>query len=111
MIVTDQSVEGVRVVEIAGRIDSPNAPKLQEQLGALLSAGNAPVLIDMGKVEYITSAGFRVLLLLARQAKQSQCRFALCALNPKVKQLFDLGGFLDLLPIAQTREEGIAAAR
>src|SRR5258708_2170520 len=74
------------------------------------STGKASVL-DLSKVEYISSAGFRVLLLLDRQAGKDERRLVLCGLTPKVRQLFDLGGFLDLFPIAQTQEEAIAAAK
>lgn len=105
------TVGNVRVLEVVGRLDSANAPKLQDGAGALIAAGAPPVLLDLAKVEYISSAGFRALLILARQAGQANCRFVLCGLTPKVRQLFDLGGFLDVLPIAQTREEGIAAAK
>jgi anti-anti-sigma factor len=105
------AVGSVTVVEVVGRLDSANAPKLQERVAALMTAGSASLLLDFAKVDYISSAGFRSLLLLARQATQTKCRFVLCGLTPKVRQLFDLGGFLDILPIATTREEGIAAAQ
>jgi stage II sporulation protein AA (anti-sigma F factor antagonist) len=111
MNLNEQTVGSVTIVEVVGRVDSANAPKLQDRAGALLSASGGGVLLDLSKVEYISSAGFRSLLLLARQAGQSKSRFVLCGLTPKVRQLFDLGGFLDVLPIAQTREEGIAAAQ
>jgi anti-anti-sigma factor len=107
----EQKVGAVTVLEIAGRIDSASSPMLHERVGALMAGVPTPLLLDLGKVEYISSAGFRVLLLLARQATNAGSRFALCALTPKVKQLFDLGGFLDLLPIAATRAEGIAEAQ
>jgi anti-anti-sigma factor len=107
----EQKAGSVTILEVAGRIDSASSPSLHERVGALIAQGSMPLLLDLGKVEYISSAGFRVLLLLARQAGKAGGRFALCALTPKVKQLFDLGGFLDLLPIANTREEGIAEAQ
>jgi len=110
MILNERSVGEVVVVEVTGRIDSTHAPKLHERIGALMSAGKASVL-DLSKVEYISSAGFRVLLLLARQAGQDGRRLVLCGMTAKLRQLFDLGGFLDLFPIAQTQEEGIAAAQ
>lgn len=111
MIVNEQSVGDVTVIEIDGRVDSANAPKLLERVAALIGAGRKSIVLDLAKVEYISSAGFRVLLLLARQAGEARCRFSLCALTSKVRKLFDMGGFLDLLPIAATREEGIAAAQ
>ena len=111
-VILEQHKDGrVTIVDVAGRIDSAGAPALHERVGAIIAESGGPLLLDLGKVEYISSAGFRVLLLLARQAKNAGSRFALCALTPKVKQLFDLGGFLDLLPITATREEGIAEAR
>ncbi|MGE5615376.1 MAG: STAS domain-containing protein [Bacillota bacterium] len=109
MILKDQPVGEVTVVEVDGRVDSANAPKLEDHVAALIRGGKKSVLLDLAKVEYISSAGFRTLLLLARQAGEAQSRFALCSLTPKVHRLFDMGGFLDLLPIAQTREEGLSA--
>jgi len=44
-----------------------------------MEAGNASLVLDLAKVEYISSAGFRSLLLLARQATQTRCRLVLCA--------------------------------
>ena len=111
MNLNQQTVGDVAVVEISGRVDSVQAPKLHERVAALMTEGQRAILLDLSKVEYISSAGFRVLLLLARQAGQSGARLALCGLSPKVRQLFDLGGFLDLFPIAPNQEEGIAATR
>ena len=111
MNLNERKIGDVAVIEITGRIDSVQAPKLHESVAALVTAGQRAILLDLTKVEYISSAGFRVLLLLARQAGQATSRLALCGLSPKVRQLFDLGGFLDLFPIASTQEEGIAATR
>src|SRR5262249_51590723 len=99
MELKQELVGQVTLIEVTGRIDSANAPVLQDRLGALIAGGTASMLLDMANVEYISSAGFRSLLILAKQANQSKARFALCSLSPKVRRLFDLGGFLDLLPI------------
>jgi len=111
MNLSERTVDTVTVIEVSGRIDSANSPKLHERAGALVDGGATSMVLDLSKVEYISSAGFRVLLLLGRQAGQGRCRLVLCGLTAKVRQLFDLGGFLDLFPIAPTQEEGIAAAR
>jgi len=110
VILTEHVVGNAKVVEVAGRIDSPNAPRFHERVGAAIGS-SAVLVIDFAKVEYVTSAGFRVLLLLGRQADQAGSRLVLCGINGKVRQLFDLGGFLDVFPIVQTREEGIAAVK
>jgi anti-anti-sigma factor len=98
----------VAVVDIQGRIDSTTALTLGERLAGILGAGKALVL-DLRQLEYISSAGFRILLLAAKQADAAGRRLVLCGMSPKVRQLFDLGGFLDVFQISASREDAIVA--
>jgi anti-anti-sigma factor len=110
MDLQQESVGDVTVLAIAGRVDSATAPALQEQLISVVNAPQARVLVDFSRLEYISSAGFRVLLLGAKRADSMGSRLVLCGLSSKVHQLFDIGGFLDLFAITATRDEGITAA-
>ena len=101
----------VTVLEVTGRIDSTTAPVLGEKLTGALATPQRRLVLDLRQLEYISSAGFRVLLLAAKRAEEAGSRFVLCSVSGKVRQLFDLGGFLDLFPISASREEGIAALR
>ena len=107
----DDVAEGVRILEVRGRVDSNTAPTLGERLSGSLSIPGARLVVDLRQLEYISSAGFRILLLAAKRAEEAGSRFALCGLSAKVRQLFDLGGFLDIFTISGSREEGIAAVR
>jgi anti-sigma B factor antagonist len=111
MELREDEVDGVTVLEVVGRVDSNTAPLLQERLIALVGEMQAAVLLDFAQVDYISSAGFRILLLAARRAEHTASRLVLCGFSSKVRQLFDLGGFLDLFVIASTRDEGLAASR
>lgn len=110
MDLREEEVGAVSVVEVKGRIDSSTAPALGERLTAKLETPKVGVVLDLSRLEYISSAGFRILLLAAKCADKTGSRFVLCGVSGKVKQLFDLGGFLDLFTIVTAREEGIAAA-
>jgi anti-anti-sigma factor len=110
MELNEQQAGGVTVLQVKGRIDSTTAPMLGERLTAMLGAAKARVVVDFSQLDYISSAGFRILLLAAKRADQTTSKLVLCGVSGKVRQLFDLGGFLDLFTIAPTREEGIAAA-
>ena len=110
MDLREEKVGGVTVVEVKGRIDSTTAPALGERLTASLQAPKVRVLLDFSRLEYISSAGFRILLLAAKRAEESGSRLVLCGVSGKVRQLFDLGGFIDLFTIVGSRDEGIAAA-
>ena len=101
----------VTVLEVKGRIDSTTAPVLGEKLTGALATPQRRLVLDLRQLEYISSAGFRVLLLAAKRAEEAGSRFVLCSVSGKARQLFDLGGFLDLFPISASREEGIAAVQ
>ncbi len=101
----------ITVLEVKGRIDSTTAPVLGEKLTGALATPQRRLVLDLRQLEYISSAGFRVLLLAAKRADEAGSRFVLCSVSGKVRQLFDLGGFLDLFPISASREEGIAAVQ
>jgi anti-sigma B factor antagonist len=104
------TTRGVTVLDVIGRVDSTTAPVLQDRLAAVLGEPQAKLLVDFTKLDYISSAGFRILLLTARRAEEAGCRFVLCGVSGRVRQLFELAGFLDLFSIMGTREEGLAAA-
>jgi anti-anti-sigma factor len=110
MDLKEEQVGDVAVLQVKGRLDTTTSPVLGERLTAILDAANARVLVDFSQLEYISSAGFRVLLLAAKRAEQTMSKLVLCGVSGKVRQLFDLGGFLDLFAITATRDEGITAA-
>jgi len=111
MDLREGSVGGIAVLDVVGRVDSTTAPVLQEKLQSVMTAPQTKVLIDFTRLEYISSAGFRVLLLAAKRAQETGSHLVLCGVAGEVRQLFDLGGFLDLFTIAGSREDGIAAAQ
>jgi anti-anti-sigma factor len=97
----------IAVVEIKGRIDSNTARFLRDKLTDLIKVDRKRVVLDLKHLVYISSAGFRALLLASRLADESQGALILCSLSSEVQRLFDLGAFTDLFPIYPSREEGL----
>jgi anti-anti-sigma factor len=108
---SESSDGAVTVIAVKGRLDSATAPALDERLSRTLAAPSRRLLIELSQLEYISSAGFRILLLATRQADASDGRIVLAGVSGKVRDLFDLGGFLDMFRICGTRDEGVAALR
>lgn len=108
MDLIEQDVGGVTVLAVKGRVDSTNSADFSSKLGALYATPGRRLLLDLQQLEYISSAGFRALLIAARHASQSGGKLALCGLSGKLRDLFDLGGFLDNFLIQSSREEGIS---
>jgi len=98
----------VTVMVIKGRVDSSNAIDLSNRLRVLYASPGRLLLLDLQELDYITSAGFRSLLIGRRYATSSGGAFGLCGLTARVHELFEMGGFIENFSIHATREEGIA---
>jgi anti-anti-sigma factor len=109
--VTESSDGPVKVIIVGGRLDGATAPGLGERLSTTLGASNQRLLLELSELEYISSAGFRVLLLAAKRAKQSDGEIVLSGVVGPVRQLFEIGGFLNLFRICETRDEGVSLLR
>ena len=107
MQITDLRLDGVDVVAPAGRIDTTTVGSLEQRLSTLLAAPRPRVVIDFSGVEYISSAGLRVLLVAARRVQQNGGALALCAMGDAVRQVFHLAGFVPLFTIRETRAEAV----
>ena len=100
-------LEEALVVVPAGRIDSTTCGALESLLLGLVSAGERRLVVDFTAVEYISSAGLRVMLLLAKRLRDAKGRVALCALGDPVRQVFELAGFLPLFAVEESREDAV----
>ena len=96
----------VAVVAVEGRIDAYTAPEVEQRLSAAVD-GRA-VLLDLSAAEYISSAGLRVLITLAKRARAERFAMALCGLQPSVLEVFEIAGFTQLFEIRDTREAALA---
>ena len=111
MELSERKDNDVTVLEVVGRVDSVTAPDLGAKLTSILGAPPRRVLVDFARLEYISSAGFRVLFLASKQAGETGGRLALCGLSAKALELFSIAGFLKLFTIAPSRAEGVASLR
>jgi len=97
----------VCVVALNGRIDSSNANDLMGRLTSLIGAGERSILVDFAQVLYLTSAAFRALLVATDEAERTATRFVLCNLAGHVRELFEMGGLLEVFTIMPSREEAL----
>lgn len=92
---------GVLVVRVSGRIDHVTSEAFTLALEPLLtrcSQGNAPILLDFSDVEFISSAGLRVLMMASQRSKVQKGAFAIAALKPLVQEIFAISRFTLIMP-------------
>ena len=104
-----ESHEGsVCLVTLSGRIDSTNANDLMARLKALISSGEKSIVVDFGAVLYLTSAAFRALLVATDEAERNAAKMVLCSLGGHVRELFEMGGLLDVFTVHPSRAEAVS---
>lgn len=109
--ITMTPVPGGLVVGAKGRIDSSTAAGFEEELqGALAQAPDA-LIVELAQVEYMSSAGLRVLLMIAKRCKAEHRRMILCAMSPGIREVFDISGFSAIFDIEDTAEAAMQKAR
>ena len=99
---------GVLVLKPHKRIDSLTAPSFEEQTVALLAGGHNKVVVDFSALDYLSSAGLRVLLILAKRAKSAGGALVFCSVGNTVKDVIEVSGFGSLLGIYAGTEEACA---
>ena len=82
---------------VSGRLDTQTAPELEKELDSILS-GLKELTFDMTNLEYVSSAGLRV-ILKAQKAMNTQGSMKLTGVNDSIMEVFDITGFLDILTI------------
>lgn len=92
---------GVLVVSVSGRIDHSTSDEFAQAFEPLLQAclpDRPPVLLDFSGVDYISSAGLRVLMMASRRAKAQKGVFAIAQLQPLVQEVFSISRFNLIMP-------------
>ena len=94
----EKKIENENVtLTISGRMDTTTAPELEKTLDNVLD-GTKELVFDMTNLEYISSAGLRV-ILKAQKAMNAQGSMKLTGVNDSIMEVFDITGFLDILTI------------
>lgn len=107
MNASETRIGGFVVVAPAGRLDSVTSPAFERQLSAIIGRGDTKIVLDLSAAEYISSVGLSAILSAAKKMKSANGRLALASLNDRVRLVFEMSGFLRLLPVYKIVEEAI----
>lgn len=100
MEITVQQFKRCDVVKVKGRVDSLTSPQLAQALNSVIEGGRFRIVVDMSEVEFISSAGLRVLLQAQKTCKRwNRGEVVLAALPDVVREAFELTGFTRLFTI------------
>lgn len=105
MEIIEENQQDIAVFKLNGRLDSMTSEEFDLRIETTLQNGTRHLIIDCQYLDYITSAGLRVLNKTAKRLKREDGRIVLFAMADYVKEVFEIAGFDSFLPIVASFEE------
>lgn len=107
MDINTRLVDGVRVIELSGVLDTTSARRVQVAVLPLVEP-EGRMLLDVTEVDYMSSAGLRFLLSLYRHTSNLHVRLVLVGVAEEVQDTMEVTGFADFFTVRATPTEGLA---
>jgi anti-sigma B factor antagonist len=99
---------GIGTVRLEGSLDGKTAPEVREQLRPFLAA-NSKLILDLNKVDYLSSAGLRLLLLLYRELTARKGKLVLLGVSEEIRTVMSHTGFLSFFTLVNSEAEAVQA--
>lgn len=109
MKIKEDKKDQAMVLTIEGRLDSITSGTLEKVFLTIIEAGEKNIVVDCTDMDYISSAGLRVLLMAAKRTTKLGGKVVLAALCDNVQEVFDIAGFTSIFTITGSQEEAIRA--
>lgn len=97
--------EDTCVVKINGRLDATTAPELDQYMGDVIEKGNQKIVFDLTNLEYVSSAGLRIFLVVAKKLKGLKGELSLAGLQGNIKEVVEISGFPSILPCYDSMDD------
>ena len=108
MEITNRNVDDVTIVDISGSLDTQTSGAASDEISKIAQDATK-LLINLEKLDFLSSAGLRVILRAAKQIKGSGGAIKLCNAAGVVKEVMEISGFGSLLDLHATEEDALAS--
>ena len=98
---------GVQVVNMVGNLDTNTSQEAETFLNELISGGSNKILINLKEVNYMSSAGLRILLATTKKLKGAGGELRISDLNEIVDEVFEISGFIMIFSVFDTEEKAL----
>jgi anti-sigma B factor antagonist len=107
MDIIEEKQNDVSIFRLNGRLDSNTSPEFEGKILETIENGASKLIIDFEALEYISSAGLRVVNKTLRQLKPNKGKLVLCSMQDYVKEVFEIAGFDSFIPIVSNMDEAL----
>ena len=108
MTLEQQARGDITILRPVGRLDSASSPELELAILERLDGGCNRLVFDLADMDYVSSAGLRVILLAGKKLRASQGKLVIAGMRDMVREVFEMSGFLTLFAVAPSVDDAIA---
>ena len=108
MEITERRTADIVTLSLSGKLDTTTAKAFEQKILAHIESGDRRFIIDLAQLDYISSAGLRVLVSAAKLLGNDG-KIVLCSLKDPVREVFNIVGFLSVFPPFGSHDEAISS--
>jgi len=109
MKIETRESQGIHIIAFEGNLDTNTSPEAESVINELIDTGKQKILVNFEQLNFISSAGLRVLLATVKKLNASNGELRICSLNATVQEVFDISGFVTILNVKNTEEEALSS--
>ena len=103
-----QEIRGdVAILRPVGRLDSATSPELERSVIECLEGGCKRLVFDLDSMDYVSSAGLRVILVAGKKLRATQGKLVLSGMREAVRDVFEMSGFLTLFAVTTNLDDAL----
>ena len=107
MEIIEEIQSGINIFKLNGRLDSNTSQGFEKKIFQAIDDGSKSVIIDFKDLDYISSAGLRVIFKATKALKREEGKMMLCDMQDYVKEVFEIIGFDSFLPIVGSMDDAL----
>jgi len=107
MEINTKKENNISIIAVKGRMDAVSSPVFEKDISALIAQGENTFIINVSALEYISSAGLRSILTIAKHLKKLNGEIIFTGLQGTVEEVFKISGFQSLFKLYETDEKAL----
>ncbi|MCP5469374.1 MAG: STAS domain-containing protein [Chlamydiales bacterium] len=96
------------IVRVKGRLDAASSPQLEKTVNSIIDGGHFKVVLNFSDVEYLSSAGMRLMLAISKKLQQLEGKVVACNLSDDVMEVIKMAGFNQVIEFYPNEAESLA---
>jgi anti-anti-sigma factor len=107
MNVIEEIRNDIIILKLEGRLDATTSSQIESKVASITESGKNKVIFNLQNMDYLSSAGMRVLLSVSKKFKSLNGKFIVCCLNDEVLEIIKMAGFNQILHIVSSEDKAL----